>query len=146
MPIGDPMGGELYDLGRGRLVGLWMTTVPVKDLESAIGFYRDVLELEIMVDLRGQNWVEMGWPNEEGRLVLFVPAPGDPRRPGMDTGIVLATDSVFEVHRRLVDEGVNFIIKPERRPPFGMMAVFEDPYGNRFTVMERAKVPPAPQR
>ena len=135
------MGGEFYDLGRGRLLGLWMTTVPVKDLEAAVEYYRDVLELVVLIDLRPQNWVEMGWQGSEGRLVLFVPAKDDPRQPGIDTGAVLATDSVFEVHRRLVDEGVNFIVKPERRPPFGMMAVFEDLYGNRFTVME--KVPPA---
>jgi predicted enzyme related to lactoylglutathione lyase len=140
------MGGELYDLGRGRLVGLWMTTVPVRDLEAAVEYYRDVLDLEILVDLRDRNWVEMGWPNAEGRLVLFVPGKDDPRQPGRDTGIVLATDSVFEVHRRLVDEGVNFVVKPERRPPLGMMAVFEDLDGNRFTVLEQAKAAPAPQK
>lgn len=136
MPIGDPMGGEMYDLGRGRLTRLWMVSVPVKDLDEAMEYYRDVLGLEIATDLREKNRVEMGWKDGPDRIVLYVPGADDKIRPGMETGIVIATDSVFEVHRRLVDEGVNFVLKPTRQPWGGLMAVFEDLCGNRLTVMD----------
>jgi predicted enzyme related to lactoylglutathione lyase len=130
------MGGEFYDLGRGRLTRIWMVSVPVRDLEAAMEYYRDVLGLEIHEDARAQNRVEMGWKGGEDRLALYVPNKTDQRQPGSDTGLVFATDSVFELHRRLVDEGVNFILKPERQPWGGLMAIFEDLDGNRFTVLD----------
>jgi predicted enzyme related to lactoylglutathione lyase len=136
MPIGDPHGGEFYDLGRGLLTRVWMATVPVRDLDDAVEYYRDVLGLDIVLDARQNNWVEMGAKEPLAKIVLFVPRPDDPRQPGTDTGIVFATDSIFEVHRRLVDEGVKFLLKPERQPWGGLVAIFSDPDGNRFTVLD----------
>jgi predicted enzyme related to lactoylglutathione lyase len=136
MPLGDPQGGELYDLGRGLLTRVWMTTVPVRDIDDAVEFYRDILGLDIVLDARRNNWVEMGAKGPLAKIVLFVPKPDDARQPGIDTGIIFATDSIFEVHRRLVDEGVQFLLRPERQPWGGLVAIFSDPEGNRFTVLD----------
>jgi catechol 2,3-dioxygenase-like lactoylglutathione lyase family enzyme len=131
------MGGELYDMGRGRLTRLRRSTVPVPDLDEAIGYYRDVLGLETIAEHKDHNWAEVGW-HEGGSIMLYVPSKEEKRQPGGDTGIIFGTDSLFELHRRLVDEGVEFVLKPERRP-WGLMAIFMDLYGNRFTVMDDDK-------
>lgn len=143
MPVGDPMGGETYDLGRGRLKRVWMITVPVSDLEEAVDWYRGALGLEVLYDRKADNWVEMGIIGEDARIALYVPTDADPKRPGIDIGVMFATDSIFEVHRRLVDEGVIFTVKPEKRPWGGLIAIFLDPFGNRLGVLEDATRPTA---
>ena len=50
--------------------------------------------------------------------------------------MVFATDSVFELHRRLVDEGVQFLLKPERQPWGGVMVMFVDLDGNIFRAVD----------
>lgn len=139
MPIGDPMGGELYDLGRGTLKRVCTTRVPVKDLDEAVGFYQETFGLALQVDGRSVNRVVMGADDPLGRLELYVPGPGESRQPGGDTGVVFATDSIYDLHRRLVDEGVNFLLKPEKQPWGGVMVVFEDLYGNIFTALDDAE-------
>jgi len=133
------MGGELYDLGRGTLKRVWNTRVPVKDLDEAVDFYQEVFGLVLRVDARGENRAIMGAEDPLGRLELYVPGPGDARQPGGDTGVVFATDSIYDLHRRLVDEGVNFLLKPEKQPWGAVMVVFEDLYGNIFTALEDAE-------
>lgn len=141
MPIGDPMGGESYDLGRGKLKRVWMVKVPVNDLKRAVDWYTGALGLGLVHDRSADNWVEVGLVDENVRIVLFVPDPREDKRPGTDTGIIFATDSIFEVHRRLVDEGVDFIIKPERQAWGGLMAVFLDPFGNKLGILEESERP-----
>ncbi len=136
MPIGDPMGSELYDLGRGTLKRVWTTRVPVKDLDDAIDFYQDSFGLALQVDDRRNGRAILGADDPLGRLELYVPGPSEKRQPGGDTGVVFATDSVFELHRRLVDEGVEFLLKPEKQPWGGVMVIFQDPYGNIFRAVD----------
>jgi catechol 2,3-dioxygenase-like lactoylglutathione lyase family enzyme len=136
MPIGDPMGSELYDLGRGTLKRVWTTRVPVKDLDDAIDFYQDSFGLALQVDDRRNGRVVLGADDPLGRLELYVPGPSEKRQPGGDTGVVFATDSVFELHRRLVDEGVEFLLKPERQPWGGVMVIFQDRCGNIFRAVD----------
>lgn len=136
MPIGDPRGGDFYDLGRGRIKRVWLVVVPVRDLDEAMEYYQEVLGMPVRLDARKDNWVEVGAADPLARIALQVPDKDDRRQPGGDTGLVLATDSLFDLHRRLVDEGVEFLVKPERRPWGGLLAVFQDLYGNRFTVVE----------
>ncbi|MCE5296631.1 MAG: VOC family protein [Euryarchaeota archaeon] len=141
MPIGDPMGGDAYDLGRGRLKRIWMATVPVTDLEEAADWYRSALGLDILYDRRADNWIEMGMIGQDARIALYVPKEGEERMPGIDTGIMFATESIFEVHRRLVDEGVVFVVKPKKQSWGGLLIVFLDPFGNRLGVIEDAPRP-----
>jgi catechol 2,3-dioxygenase-like lactoylglutathione lyase family enzyme len=136
MPIGDPMGSELYDLDRGTLKRVWTTRVPVKDLDDAIDFYQDSFGLALQVDDRKNGRAVLGADDPLGRLELYVPGPNEKRQPGGDTGVVFATDSVFELHRRLVDEGVEFLLKPERQPWGGVMVIFQDRDGNIFRAVD----------
>jgi catechol 2,3-dioxygenase-like lactoylglutathione lyase family enzyme len=136
MPLGDPMGGETYYLERGQALRVWLTAVPVSNLACAIDFYSGAIGLELQVDAREQNWVELGPPEPASKILLYVPKKEERRQPGGPTGVVLETDSIFEFHRRLIDEEVPFLMKPERRPWGGLMAIFLDDDGNELTVVE----------
>jgi catechol 2,3-dioxygenase-like lactoylglutathione lyase family enzyme len=118
-----------------------MTTVPVTDLEEAADWYHEALGLDVLYDRRADNWIEMGIIGQDARIALYAPKEGDERKPGIDTGIMFATDSIFEVHRRLVDEGVMFLVKPEKHPWGGLLIVFLDPFGNKLGVVEDAARP-----
>jgi len=136
MPLGEPMGGETPYIEGGKLERVWIVSIPVSDLERAIDFYSCSLGLEIVLDARGKNWVEFGPAEPLAKIAVYVPEKADRRQPGGDSGVVLSTDSIYELHRKLVDEGVKFRMKPEKRPFGGLMAVFEDPDGNLLTVVE----------
>ncbi len=113
-----------------------MTAVPVSDLNDALEFYAEVLGLSVQLDSRENNWIELGREEPHEKLALFVPAIHDKHQPGGDTGIVFETDNIYELHRRLVDEGVEFKLKPQRQQWGGLMAIFLDPDGNELTVVE----------
>ncbi|MDD1756847.1 MAG: VOC family protein [Methanomassiliicoccales archaeon] len=136
MPLGDPMGGESPYFEKGNVKRVWISSVPVRDLAEAIDFYVDVLGLDLAVEDAKRNWAEVGGPEPAGKIGLYVPTKKDARQPGGDTGIVLEVDSIFEFHRRLVDQEVPFKLKPERRAWGGIMAVFLDPDGNEITAVE----------
>jgi catechol 2,3-dioxygenase-like lactoylglutathione lyase family enzyme len=130
------MGGEAPYIERGNISRVWLVRVPVRDLERSIGFYVDTLGLELLVDAREKNWVEVGGKEPQAKILLYVPGKGDRAKPGGDTGVLLETDSIFELHRKLVDEEVPFLVKPERHEMGGIVAIFLDPDGNRLTAVE----------
>ena len=54
---------------------------------------------------------------------------------GSDTGIYLRTDSVYDLHRRLIDEGVIFVLDP-KRTNLGLTTSFKDDDGNIINAIE----------
>jgi catechol 2,3-dioxygenase-like lactoylglutathione lyase family enzyme len=130
------MGGETPYFEKGNVKRVWMSSVPVRDLAKAIDFYVDVVGLDLVVEDRKRNWAEVGGAEPATKIGLYVPDKKEKRQPGGDTGVILEVDSIFEFHRRLVDEEVPFKLKPERRAWGGIMAVFLDPDGNELTVVE----------
>ncbi len=130
------MGGESTYIEGGRLERVWIVSIPVSDLGRGLDFYSCKLGLEVALDSRDKNWVELGPAEPLAKIGLYVPDKTDKRQPGGDSGVVLSTDSIYELHRKLVDDGVRFLTKPEKRPWGGLMAVFEDPDGNVLTVVE----------
>lgn len=136
MPLGDPMGGD-YEYGEeSSLKNVWIASIPVSDLEVAVEFYSEVMGMSVVIDARKSNWVELGSEKEPGNIVLYVPARNDRRQPGGHTGLVFKTRSIYEVHKRLVDGGARFTLKPERQVWGGLIFSFLDPDGNEMTVME----------
>lgn len=135
MPIGDPMGGDTQYDNRGFLLGVSAVAVPVKDLAMAVAFYEGTLGLTIQRNATAENWVELGPGGALGRIALYVP-DNIGRRPGGPTGIILATESIYDLHRKLTDRGVHFAVKPEKRRVGGLIAIFLDQDGNQITVVE----------
>jgi catechol 2,3-dioxygenase-like lactoylglutathione lyase family enzyme len=130
------MGGETPYIEKGKALRIWMMTIPVSNLDCALDFYAGTIGFELQVDARDRNWIELGPAEPASKIALYVPKKDDRRQPGGPTGVVLETDSIFEFHRKLIDEEVPFLLKPERRPWGGLMAIFLDDDGNELMVVE----------
>lgn len=139
MPIGDPMGGETPESDIGGHLYIDAVMIPVSDFDRALEFYTEVLNFTISDDRRADGRVELSLPEGGARIVLYAPKQGE-EEPGIRTGIVLATDSIYDLHKVLVDEGVEFVVKPER-DRFGRLIVrILDFDGNEIEVVD---CPPA---
>lgn len=135
MPIGDPMGGATPESDRGSHLRIDAVMVPVSDMEQALEFYTEVLNFEVVLDLKAMGRVELAAPEGGARITLFIPEEGE-EEPGIRTGIIIATDSIFDFHKVLVDEGVEFILKPERDRFGRLIARFLDFDGNEIEVVD----------
>ncbi len=136
MPLGDPMSERTPYVMRGNVLRVWLASIPVSDLDQAVEFYTQVLGLKLQLMSAENQWAEVGPDEPSSKIALYVPRGDGPRKPGGPSGVVLETDSIFELHRKLVDEEVMFKLKPERRPWGGLLAVFLDRDGNEIEVVE----------
>jgi predicted enzyme related to lactoylglutathione lyase len=123
----------------GRLLKIGQVWVPVSDLAQAIELYVEVLKLTLSGDHRDQGYVEITTPDEGAQLVLYQAKPEDEEQPGIRTGIVFVTDSIYGFHKVLVDEGIDFTLKPQRDRNGRLIARFTDDDGNEFEVMDSPK-------
>lgn len=133
MPLGDPKGADFTYTDEGRPTGLVLATVRVSSLDMAVEFYRDLIKLELLHEGDGRAMLRCG-----PQILLLKESPPD--WVGGDTGLVLSTDSIYELHRRLVDEAVVFAQPPERNE-LGLTAVLSDDDGNLITFVELPSVP-----
>jgi catechol 2,3-dioxygenase-like lactoylglutathione lyase family enzyme len=138
MPLGDPMGGEAPEQERGKLLRIAQLRVPVSDIEQAIELYSEVLGLRLASDMRAMGQAEIAL-DEGATLLLYVPGKDDEDQPGIRTGAVLATDSIYDFHKVLVDEGIEFTMKTQRDKFGRLIARFVDDDGNEFEVVDAPK-------
>jgi catechol 2,3-dioxygenase-like lactoylglutathione lyase family enzyme len=111
-------------------------TVPVRDQDRALDFYRDKLGCTVTRDVPmgpGARWLEVALPGGGPNLVLFTP-PGLESRIGQFTGIVLTAPDVWKTCEELAAKGVEFAEPPARRDWGGVMALFKDADGNTFVL------------
>jgi catechol 2,3-dioxygenase-like lactoylglutathione lyase family enzyme len=121
---------------------LAMTTLVVPDYEAGIAFCVDALGLALLEDSDmggGKRWVVVGG-SKGGRLLLARAADDAQaamigRQAGGSVGFFAHTDDFAGTHARLVDAGVKFEDAP-RRESYGTVAVFSDPFGNRWDLIE----------
>ena len=116
-------------------------TLVVDTYERGIAFYRDVLGLALADDIDmggGKRWVVMAGAG--GARLLIAKADGEKQQAaignqtGGRVGFFLETDEFERDHARLVAAGVNFLETP-RHEPYGSVAVFEDPFGNKWDLI-----------
>jgi catechol-2,3-dioxygenase len=139
MPLGDPMGGETPETDKGKLMRIATTSVPVSDLEEARSFYTQVIGLEVLSEDQRTKRLELGHEGSECRIVLYVPSEREKRQPGGFTGITFATDSLYDLHKTLMDESVRFTRKPLRDEKGRLAARFTDLDGNEYEVIDQPK-------
>ena len=90
----------------------------------------------------GKRWVVVGAKNG-GRLLLAKAknaseAAAIGNQTGGRVGFFLETDDFDDCHARFTAAGVTFHENP-RREPYGTVAVFSDPFGNRWDLIEYKK-------
>lgn len=127
MPLGDPHGGNFEYTVEGLPEKIFAFEIPVTDLNHSIEFYSDILGL----DLLGADEHSAYMIRKECRLILRKSESA-----GVHTGVIFAVDSPYNTRRRLIDEGVSFVMDPTRTP-FGTCTSFRDPDGNVISVMEQ---------
>ena len=118
----------------------------VDDYDRAIGFYRDAMGLALIEDTDmggGKRWVVVA--GEGGARLLLAKASDDAQRAaigyqtGGRVGFFLETGDFAEAHERMIAHGAKFLEAP-RHESYGIVAVFEDLFGNKWDLIEPARV------
>lgn len=121
----------------------------VREYDEAIAYYVGVLGFELVADEdrgNGKRWVLVrpsGSDSARGCSILLARGVGAAQlgSVGNQTGgrvfLFLHTDDFARDHAAYVARGVRFIESP-RREAFGVVAVFEDLYGNKWDLIEPA--------
>lgn len=123
-------------------------TILVRDQDEALKFYTEKLGLEKKADMTfgpGMRWLTVAPKDQKDlEIVLLKPEPamnGDEvakvlaSRVGQGTPWVLATDNCQKTYEDLVSRGVKFTTPPKQQM-YGVEAVFEDLYGNPFSLLQ----------
>lgn len=114
----------------------------VPDYEPAIAFYTGVMGFRLVEDIpQGhKRWVTVEPPGGGVRLVLArAEGPEQVAAIGKQAGgrvfLFLMTDDFDRDRARMVAAGVIFEEDP-RDEPYGRVAVWRDPFGNRWDLIE----------
>ena len=119
-----------------------MTTLLVPEYEEGIAFYVRALGFDLVEDTNlggGKRWVVVGAPG--GGKLLLARATDDGQRAaignqtGGRVGFFLHTDDFAATHARMLEHGIQFAEEP-RTEPYGTVAVFTDPFGNGWDLIE----------
>lgn len=116
----------------------------VPDYDEGIGFYVGKLGFELREDTdlgNGKRWVRVAPPDAPTALLLAKADGPDQQaaignQTGGRVGFFLRTDDFMRDHARMVEKGVEFLEAP-RHEPYGIVAVFIDPFGNKWDLIER---------
>ena len=117
----------------------------VRDYDEAIAYYTDALGFELIEDSPrgdGKRWVRIAPAGSAGGTALLLARAASERQlrqvgdqAGGRVGFFLHTDDFRRDHAAMLVRGVKFIEVP-REEDYGIVAVFEDLYGNRWDLLE----------
>ena len=125
---------------------LELIALVVRDYDDAIDFYTRVLGFELVEDTPQtptKRWVRVRPPASRGTELLLARAatPEQETRVGNQTGgrvfLFLYTDDFDRDYRLYQERGIRFV-RPPSVEPYGTVAVFEDLYGNRWDLIQKA--------
>jgi catechol 2,3-dioxygenase-like lactoylglutathione lyase family enzyme len=117
----------------------------VRDYDEAIEFYTKKLHFTVIEDTyqpeQEKRWVVVSPPGSVGTTVLLARAatPEQESFIGNQTGgrvfLFLNTDDFWRDYHEMVSQGITFVRAPKQES-YGMVAVFEDLYGNLWDLLE----------
>jgi catechol 2,3-dioxygenase-like lactoylglutathione lyase family enzyme len=126
---------------------LSLVTLVVPDYDKAVAFYRDVLGFTLIEDTdmgNGKRWVRVV-PGGGGSGFLLAKAIGAEQiatvgnQAGGRVAFFLQTDDFARDYAELAIKGVTFLEAP-RHEVYGSVVVFQDPFGNKFDLIQMKKV------
>jgi len=119
----------------------------VKDYDEAIHFYTTILDFELVEDTqlsKEKRWVMVAPAGAKECNLLLAKAANDRQlySVGNQTGgrvfLFLFTDDFWRDYNKYKERNVNFV-RPPQEEPYGIVAVFEDLYGNLWDLIEPNK-------
>lgn len=116
----------------------------VPDYDDALAFFLRIgFECREDTDLgQGKRWVRIAPPGADTEILLARAADAPQRaaigqQGGGRVWLFLETTDFDADYTRMLDQGVPFEASP-RREPYGRVAVWRDPWGNRWDLIEYA--------
>ena len=119
----------------------------VKDYDEAIRFYTQKLKFNLIEDTaltETKRWVLLSPPGSGSCHLLLARAANEEQssRIGNQTGgrvfLFLYTDDFYRDYHRMLEEEIRFIRQPVVEP-YGIVAVFQDLYGNLWDLIQPLK-------
>lgn len=128
---------------------LAIVSLVVRDYDEAIHFFTQSLGFRLIEDTpskdregRDKRWVLVAPPGSSGTNLLLAKASNEEEssRIGNQTGgrvfLFLQTDDFWRDYRAMIARGVKFVREPKEEE-YGIVAVFEDLYGNKWDLLQR---------
>ena len=121
--------------------------IVVKDYDEAIRFYTQKLKFNLIEDTaltETKRWVLLSPPGSGSCHLLLARAANEEQssRIGNQTGgrvfLFLYTDDFYRDYHRMLEEEIRFIREPAVEP-YGIVAVFQDLYGNLWDLIQPLK-------
>lgn len=119
--------------------------IVVRDYDEALDFYIDKLKFQLIEDTyqpeQDKRWVVIAPPGSIGTTILLAKAskPEQETRIGNQTGgrvfLFLNTDDFTRDYEYMKSIGIKFSREPKNEP-YGIVAVFEDLYGNLWDLLQ----------
>lgn len=123
----------------------------VRDYDEAIDFYTNKLHFSLVEDTyqpeQDKRWVVVSPPGSVGTTLLLAKASTAEQEAfvGNQSGgrvfLFLNTDDFWRDYEEMVAKGIKFVREPKNEP-YGIVAVFEDLYGNRWDLLQLNKAQP----
>lgn len=117
----------------------------VRDYDEAIAFYTEKLHFTLVEDTyqpeQDKRWVVVSPPNSTGTTLLLAKASKPEQEPfiGNQAGgrvfLFLNTDDFWRDYNEMVAKGIKFV-RPPKAESYGLVAVFEDLYGNLWDLLQ----------
>ena len=128
------------------LTHLTLLAILVPDYDAGIAFFTQKLGFDLLEDTdmgAGKRWVRVA-PKGAQTEFLLARAVGDQRdtignQGGGRVWLFLRSDDFDADYARMTTAGVQFEDTP-RSAPYGMVAVFRDPFGNRWDLLGPAQI------
>jgi catechol 2,3-dioxygenase-like lactoylglutathione lyase family enzyme len=116
----------------------------VKEYDEAIEFYTQKLNFRLVENTplgNGKRWVLVAPPGNHDTCLLLARAADETQatRIGNQAGgrvfLFLYTDDFWRDYNAMLAKGIRFS-RPPQQEPYGMVAVFEDLYGNLWDLLQ----------
>ena len=127
-------------------MGVALVTIVVPDYDAGIAFFVGALGFDLVTDEdqgSGKRWVTVRPPDDPNGTALLLARAADAtqrasigNQTGGRVGFFLETLDFETSYDRMIRAGVQFEEAP-RSEPYGQVAVFRDPFGNRWDLLQR---------
>jgi catechol 2,3-dioxygenase-like lactoylglutathione lyase family enzyme len=127
----------------------------VRDYDEAIAYYTEKLHFTLVEDTyqaeQDKRWVVVAPPGSKGTTLLLARASKPEQEPfvGNQTGgrvfLFLNSDDFWRDYNEMISRGIKFVRDPKEEP-YGLVAVFEDLYGNLWDLLQLTPEHPISKR